>query len=95
MICGKQVFISMKDAVAAINGSHKDKRKSKSNKRPSKTYFCEICNGWHLTSQEQRRSKMHLPKEQTHNTNTGQQLARCGFVNKNLTIHTRLNFKVK
>lgn len=60
LVCNKIQYPSFRDAQEAINGGRKhryingrrtNRRVGKKDYRPMRSYKCEICGFWHLTSQ--------------------------------------------
>lgn len=49
MICGKKIF-TKREAEAILKKKGRSRKRGKKEKR---MYYCEPCNGWHLTSQEE------------------------------------------
>lgn len=98
MICGKRIYNSRQEAVQAITGFHHDKRNSRSKIQPNAAYYCQECDGWHLTSGEQKRPKMVAPKSnntEVHSIDKNKKNFEKRTGHKSLVIHTRLNFKIK
>lgn len=97
MICGKNIFKSRQEAMMAINGFARDKRAGKSKVNHNASYFCVDCNGWHLTSSEQKRPKIKPFKNHTEDIKSeltrGKENARKSNT-QNLIIHGR-NFKIR
>lgn len=47
MICGKTIYVNRQQAMQAINGIRNNIRIY----QQSKSYFCDACNGWHVTTE--------------------------------------------
>lgn len=47
-MCGKRIF-TKKDAEVALKRVAKSRNKRR---KEIRSYYCKLCNGWHLTSQE-------------------------------------------
>lgn len=43
-------------AIAAIQGKNRRHRHRKYREEPCRSYECEFCGGWHMTSQPERQS---------------------------------------
>lgn len=64
MICGKQIFTSRSEARNAISGANRDTRPGRGSKnRLASAYFCNDCNGWHVTSKVFRMKKVTKKEE--------------------------------
>ena len=62
--CQKVAFNTKKDALSTLNHMKLQSRKRK--KLPKRAYFCEPCQGWHITSQEKNdivTYEFHLPED--------------------------------
>lgn len=59
--CMKAIFVDEKAANKRLIQIQRDGQERKST--PIRTYYCEICGGWHLTSQEQKyNANQHTKK---------------------------------
>lgn len=95
MICGKTIYPTREDAANAMAGFNSSIR-AKSKLKGS--YFCNDCEGWHVSSGYKQSKKKRIPFIVSENVNSAQkqykkQVNKSGT--KNLIVHTRLNFKVK
>lgn len=92
MICGKTFYNSQREAIEAIKGMLGDR----SHKiQPSRAYFCEPCNGYHIYTENFKKGKKG---KQRHNKETdskpeAQKANDRKF--KELIIHDPRKFKVK
>ena len=57
MICDKTIYLTKAEAQKAIKGLQKDKRKRAPKKKVQKVYWCEPCNGYHITSHTARKNR--------------------------------------
>jgi hypothetical protein len=54
---GKTRFRDRDEAVRSIRAiAHHGRHQGRDGKRPTRAYLCPVCKGWHLTSQDPRRS---------------------------------------
>jgi len=53
--------IRYRDKREALKHMQKIQRWSNSDVVPCRAYFCMYCNGWHLTSQENKFNASHIP----------------------------------
>lgn len=93
MICGKTIYATSRDAIEAIKGLMKDNM-LKGSKMPSRAYFCDDCQGYHVTTENKKHHipKSKVPKEiDTTHPNT----KRNESGHKTLVIHEARKFKVK
>lgn len=95
MICGKEIYLSQRLAIEAIKGMLGD-ADGRSHRQPSRAYFCEPCEGWHIHTENKTRKnkwkKQRMNKE-TDSTHPKQIENDNRF--KNLIIHDPRKFKVK
>ena len=97
MICGKTIYFSRNLANEAISGLQVDKRYNRSNKRPSRSYFCDDCQGWHIHTENKikavkLKSKQRTQKESNSKPEETRKMERDMKV---LVIHNPRKFKVK
>ena len=57
MICGKTIYPDSRAAIEAIKGILSEKQ-TRGNKLPSKAYFCDECQGYHVQT-ENKKSKVN------------------------------------
>lgn len=98
MICGKITYSVRQEAIDSIKGQHKDKRFIKSKIKSGYSYFCVLCQGWHISSNEQKRPKIKATQNRTETPNIANKLAKDQVqksATKQYIIHSRLSFKVK
>ena len=96
MICGKVIFKTRIEANDAIIAFQKDFRAEAGLNRPSYSYFCDDCNGWHIASKTK-------PKKRTKRTQSESVQNLSEFVKPDLMIKSKLkrmiihdrNFKIK
>lgn len=95
MICGKTIYPTMRSAIEAIKGSLK--KQSKKLTEPSKAYFCDDCNGYHLYSESKNKAKKFITKQnKQHETNSDSfEKKQNDRKHKVLIIHEPRKFKVK
>jgi hypothetical protein len=68
MICGKIIFQTKEEAGMTLIRMNEQKRKNKSNRQPHKVYYCDDCDGFHLSSKRKKEfGKSHTIE--THVTN--------------------------
>lgn len=91
----KETYVSRSDATKVIAGINAaaDKRKRAS----MKAYFCEDCNGWHLTTTNKRKIKPYRGGTGVVevSTKTHTRKGRKKNTNKNIIIRTNGSFKVR
>ena len=51
-MCGKSCYDSKKQAITVINYIRRNKNRKKF---PVRSYFCNKCNAWHITSEEKEK----------------------------------------
>lgn len=98
MICGKITYKIRQEAINAIKGQHRDTRFIKSKIKAGYSYFCAPCNGWHISSNQQKRPKIKFSQNSTETPNISNKQARNQAIKsgtKQYIVHTCLNFKVK
>lgn len=98
MICGKTIYQNQQAANDAIKGQHRDKRFIKSKIKAGYSYLCDLCNGWHISSNQQKRPKVKRSQNRTETPNIANKIKHNNDVKsgtRDLVIHSRLNFKVK
>lgn len=100
MICGKQIYKTNKEAIEAIKGIMKDDRIVKSNRRASRAYFCDECQGWHLHTENKkeklRRDRLNQRHKQEVKTDLIDSKTKQNNIGQNtLIIHDARKFKVK
>lgn len=88
MICGKQIFKSKTDGakhLSGVNGDNRPSRKGDKN-RLSVVYYCNDCNGWHVSSKSEKRKKgVNAPSGNADFTKPVKPLHRGFFVIKNFS----------
>ena len=64
-MCDKRVYETRQLANDAIAGFNNDVRPTRSNKKPTKAYYCEHCEGYHLYTEGKKNGsrKDHVSKE--------------------------------
>lgn len=94
MICGKTVYNSQREAIEAIKGMLGD-ADGRSNRQPSRAYFCELCNGYHIHTENFKRGKKGKQRhnKETYSKPEAQKMNDRKF--KELIIHDPRKFKVK
>lgn len=60
MSCNKQKY-DKKSAISALN--HCKKHRNKQYRKECRYYFCDECNSYHLTSEEEHSERMYLKEE--------------------------------
>ena len=69
MICGKVIYPTRQVAVDAIKGMMADNQDRngtfRSNKLPSRSYFCAECKGWHLHTENKKQAVRKLKAQRT------------------------------
>ena len=60
MICGKIIYPDRASALYSSKGIKRDKRSTRSKKKPVQAYHCSLCGGWHLTSNK-KKLKVYVP----------------------------------
>lgn len=94
MICGKVIYLSSREAIEAIKGMLGD-ADGRSNRQPSRAYFCEPCNGWHIHTENKKKGKKGKQKynKETYSIHPNQKLSEKNL--KTLIIHDPRKFKIK
>jgi hypothetical protein len=87
MICGKVVYTTRREAIAAVDSLSKDRRVTRSRRQADGAYFCAPCNGYHLFTKGKRR---RLKAEPLHTHSFHQKNENP---NEWLTIHHKLKIK--
>lgn len=82
-MCGKHIFLSQTDAAIAIHGINRDKKQD----RLSKTYYCDQCKGWHISSKRKRKpSKMQREDQEVNYKVKTDNKSKRGNLNSKLFI---------
>lgn len=100
MICGKVIYPTIRDAVDAIKGLMNDNQDRnatfRSNKLPSRAYFCDDCQGYHLHTENKKqvvkKIKAQRTKSEIDSDHSKHEIKR---ERQTLIIHDRLKFKIK
>lgn len=54
--CGdKTRYTSRQEAITAIDGIANDRRSTKSKTKPTKSYFCTVCQGFHIYTESRKK----------------------------------------
>jgi hypothetical protein len=97
MICGKTIYPKLRDAINALKGMMKKFPDRASLVEPSKAYFCDDCNGYHLYSESKNKAKRFVTKQskpqETNSESEGKK--ENDRKHKVLIIHEPRKFKVK
>jgi hypothetical protein len=67
MICGKIIFQTKEEAGVSLTRMNEQKRKGKAKRQPHMVYFCNDCNGYHLSSRRKKNFKKNRTFE-SHST---------------------------
>ena len=94
MICGKTIYLSQREAIDAIKGMLRD-TDDRSTKQPSRAYWCDLCDGWHVHTENKKRGKKHKQRQNKETDSTHPKLAANNKRFKDLIIHDPRTFKVK
>jgi len=94
MICGKVIYLSSREAIEAIKGMLGD-ADGRSNRQPSRAYFCEPCNGWHIHTENKKKGKKNRQKHNKETDSTHHKLVENNKRFKELIIHDPRKFKIK
>lgn len=94
MICGKVIYLSSREAIEAIKGMLGD-ADGRSSKQPSRAYWCDQCQGWHIHTEKWNKSKKRKQRshQETDSKPESQKANDRKF--KDLIIHDPRKFKVK
>jgi len=93
MICGKTIYPTLREAIEAIKGMFKKFPDRASLVQPSKAYFCDHCQGYHLYSESKRPKKNKSISEEIDTESKEKKHNDKKF--KDLIIHEPRKFKVK
>jgi len=91
MICGKTIYETSRLAIEAIKGMLGD-MDGRSRKQPSRAYFCEDCNGYHVHT-ENKPKKQKSNSQEVNTESVEKKYNDRKF--KTLIIHEARKFKVK
>jgi len=94
MICGKVIYLSSREAIKAIKGMLGD-ADGRSHRQPSRAYFCEPCNGWHIHTENKKKGKKGKQKHNKETDSTHPKLVENNKRFKDLIIHDPRKFKIK
>lgn len=98
MVCGKTIYTIREEAAKAISGINSSTRIKTDTGKLKGSYFCQDCNGWHISSGFKQSKSKKIPYVINDEVNSSQRIKKHNDEKsgtKNLIIHTRLNFKVK
>lgn len=97
MICGKTIYPTSREAIEAIKGMMKKHSNVASLTEPSKAYFCDNCQGYHLYSESKNKSKRFTTKQNKPHETDSEPKAKKDNDRKfhTLIIHEPRKFKVK
>lgn len=100
MICGKTIYLTSRDAIEAIKGLMKDNQDRngtfKANRLPSRAYFCEECNGYHLYTENKKKALTYnAPNKTKEVDSTDTRVKENNDSLKTLIIHDIRKFKIK
>lgn len=98
MICGKVIYPTRQVAVDAIRGLMADNQNRngtfRSNKQPSRSYFCNECKGWHLHTENKKQNIKKIKAQRTkHETDVDDKPR--NYHKRLLIIHDPMKFKIK
>lgn len=98
MICGKVIYLNIKAAIAAIKGlmgDNQDRNNTlRSKKIPSRAYFCDECQGYHLHTENKKQVIKKLKRQKT-KQEIGIDEKPRNWDKRPLIIHDPLKFKIK
>lgn len=94
MICGKTVYKSQREAIEAIKGMLGD-ADGRSNKQPSRAYWCDPCQGWHVHTENCKNGKNRKQRSNKETDSTHPKMKENNRKFKELIIHDARKFKVK
>jgi len=94
MICGKEIYPSQRGAIEAIKCMLGD-ADGRSNKQPSRAYFCEPCNGWHVHTENYRKGKKNKQRYKKETDSKPESMKVNDRKFRELIIHDPRKFKVK
>lgn len=97
MICGKTIYPTLREAIEAIKGTFRKFPDRASLVEPSRAYFCDDCQGYHLYSESKNKVKRFVTEQklnkEVNSEPEGKKKNDKRF--KDLIIHEARKFKVK
>ena len=98
MICGKVIYPNIKaaiDAIKGLMGDNQDRNNTfRSKKIPSRAYFCDECQGYHLHTENKKQIISKIKAQKTKQEIHFDEKPRH-YSKRPLIIHDRLKFKIK